>query len=1031
MKKIIIAIVVFGLLVVSGVGTWSFSNSSKNNVFSVVYDRKPSVMEVASQDIHQAFLRQYRLNPDRRFMGAFLYLVQEYNNHALIKTLKLEMQLSETKEDPLILVLKKGIVEVGRVQLPATPTFESLISGLDQWVTLLNQAAPPLKQKGTADPEKLKAVDIEINNVDQREIISGLINLEEMWQDTHDPAILKSTVRAYTLLLLTLIPDKMGESDSLASCALAYLALAKNMETDLPLGQEEALLAMAMGYRMHAKRVLQNTATESDYTGRCMRAYLEDNFQQLNEINKQQGDVLGYYLLARTYRNLGLDKQAISASEQLLRLLPAGFPSLVELIYASQVGYSKVLTFVFPLEILHMMESSLMKKPDLASQTWQERVKAIAGEPGGGISLSEFEDMLRQWKPLSGRVRKGFLINTDCVKNVFRVLYSNALYLRFHLLFQEWAVQEQTSGFVDNLLEKDAEHPLIMSMLAKVSVDLGQQEKAQKIVEKLLLANDCPAAIAIDAYNTLGDSSMQIEQLSNLASHLDSRPGYAVNLAWCLQENYYYDQALDLYRHALAINPYLYGIYINLTTITGSDKPILDALDAMGDNYAVLARAGNYFANKATPDSLKQALDCYEKAISLLPDNYNLYIQKAVILRKLGRYQEALDTMQPWVGKYKDLTDVFIRSNMAKTYLAMEEAKGALSILGDATDSYQAGAMMLVSEIYIAEGDLHKAQDIIERAVKRYPSTDWLLSEAAAFYWQKKEPEKAARLIAQGAKRLPEFSTWFFDDFLKIFATESQENILEAVRLLRDAGIGNWQIRSLKARFAWHKRYDVALKIDDLVKDNQAMTRLENLLTSYNIVRQWKGAEEAKKWLLERVPDKMKEMASMVIINRGEFDLVDDFVFPEKSAPKYREFLWLTRLIGWLGMDKQPAASVKLFEEHYRKQSQDYYFSIGQYLLGMKEESVLLGMLKNIKQRCEFAYYIGLKHRLEGDFRGAAEWYAICLETLQENNGEYHWAGDELFWWAKMGIERRHRLVRDDIALGRQEDQAIVTSQVF
>ncbi|MCP4575435.1 MAG: tetratricopeptide repeat protein [Deltaproteobacteria bacterium] len=444
-----------------------------------------------------------------------------------------------------------------------------------------------------------------------------------------------------------------------------------------------------------------------------------------------------------------------------------------------------------------------------------------------------------------------------------------------------------------------------------------------------------------------------------------------------------------------------------------------------------MAKAGKYFAHKDTPDSLKRALDCYEKAISLLPDNHRLYMQKAVILRKLGRYQEALNTMQPLVGKYKDLTDVFIRSNMAKTYLAKGETKEALNILGDASNSHQAGAMMLVSEIHMAEGDMHKAQDTIERAVKRYPSTDWLLSKAAAFYWQKKEPEKAARLIAQGAKSLPEFSTWFFDDFLKVFATESQENILEAVRLLRDAGIGNWQIRALKARFAWHKRYDVALKIDDLVKEEQTMTRLENLFSSYNIVRQWKGAEEAKKWLLERVSDGVRQMAGMVIISTGEFDLMDDFVDPKRSAPKYREFLWLMRLIGWLGMDKQPAASVTLLEEHYRKQSQDYYFSIGQYLLGMKEESVLLGMLKDVKQRCEFAYYIGLKHRLEGEFRRSAEWYAICLETLQENNGEYHWAGDELFWWAKVGIERRHRLVRDDMALGRQEDQAKITGKVF
>ena len=1030
MKKSIIAIVVLGLLVVAGVGAWFHFQSSRNKVASV-YCRPPSVMEVAPQDMPRAFLRQYRLNPDGRFVGAFLYLVRAYNRRAFIKSLDFEMQLPNGDGDPLTLVLKKWGNEVGRVQLPSPLSFASLVDGLDQWATLLNQVGTPLKQKGKADPKKLKTAGIEIDFVDQRKIISGLVDLEEMWQDTHDPVILKTAARAYALLLLTLVPDKMGESDSLASCALAYLALARHMRPDLPLRQEEALLAMTMGYRKHAEIVLQKAATASDYTGRCLRGYLEDDFNRLNEINTQEWHVLGCYLLARTYRNLGLHKQAEPVLENLLRSFPAGYPYLVELIYSSSVGLSKALTFVFPLEILHMMDASLMQKPDLGSKTWQDRAKALAGKPGGGVSLSEFEDMLQQWKPLSGRVGKGFLISTDRVKSVFRVLYANALYLRFDVLLRRWGVLDQTRVFVDNLLRKDADHPLVMSMLAQVSVDLGKPKQAQSIAQKLLPAEDCPAAIAGDAYDTVDDATLQVQLLPALARHLDGRPGYAVDLAYCLQKRFYYDQACDLYRQVIADNPYVYGIYTNLATVTGSDKPITDALDAMGDNYAVLAEAGTYFADKNTPGSLTRALTCYEKAISLLPDNHTLYRQKAIILRKLGNYRAALDTMQPFVGKYKELTDVFVRSNLARTYLAMGDTKEALAILDDAADSSQAGAMMLAVEIYAAEGNLDKAQDIIERAVKRYPSSHWLLSEAAAFYWKRNEAEKAVRLIARGAESAPEFSTWFFYDFVKLFAMQSQENILQAVRLLQDAGVDNWQIHALGARFARRKRYDVALKIFELVKDNRVMFRLEGLFDAYTVMRQWKGGKEAKEWLLERVPDREKDMTGMVIIKRGEFDLMADFVSPERTPPKYREFCRLMRLIGRLGTERRPAESAAASDEHYRGQSEDYHFSIGQYLLGMKEESALLGIADNFKQRCEFAYYIGLKHRLEGDFRRAAEWYAVCLETLQEDNGEYHWARDELFWWAKMGIERRHRLIRDDMALGRQEDRATMVSQGF
>ena len=76
--------------------------------------------------------------------------------------------------------------------------------------------------------------------------------------------------------------------------------------------------------------------------------------------------------------------------------------------------------------------------------------------------------------------------------------------------------------------------------------------------------------------------------------------------------------------------------------------------------------------------------------------------------------------------------------------------------------------------------------------------------------------------------------------------------------------------------------------------------------------------------------------------------------------------------------------------------------------------------MKTAKQRCEFSYYIGLAERLKNNFSEAANWYHLCQETLLENNGEFHWASNEVFWWAHMGTRKRHRLVGDDIRAYRQ-----------
>jgi hypothetical protein len=144
--------------------------------------------------------------------------------------------------------------------------------------------------------------------------------------------------------------------------------------------------------------------------------------------------------------------------------------------------------------------------------------------------------------------------------------------------------------------------------------------------------------------------------------------------------------------------------------------------------------------------------------------------------------------------------------------------------------------------------------------------------------------------------------------------------------------------------------------------------------------------------------------------------------------PAYKEFLWLQRLIAWLALEKNPAGLEKDFIAHYKqgwldnmkskisgKNTYKYYNAIGRYLLEMISRDELLTRIKTSKQRCEFAYYIGLRERLKSNFPEAARWYRLCRETLLPNNGEFHWASDELFWWAHMGTKNRHRLPGDDI----------------
>jgi hypothetical protein len=147
-------------------------------------------------------------------------------------------------------------------------------------------------------------------------------------------------------------------------------------------------------------------------------------------------------------------------------------------------------------------------------------------------------------------------------------------------------------------------------------------------------------------------------------------------------------------------------------------------------------------------------------------------------------------------------------------------------------------------------------------------------------------------------------------------------------------------------------------------------------------------------------------------------------ISPEASPPQYKEFLWLQRLIAWLALERNPQGLEKEMFSHYQEKAlksidpndpSGYYYGIGCYLLGMISRDQLLSLIVTPKQRCEFAYYIGLSERLKGEFREVTNWYHLCRETLLQNNGEFHWASNEMAWWTYLGVRNRHRLVNEDL----------------
>lgn len=206
----------------------------------------------------------------------------------------------------------------------------------------------------------------------------------------------------------------------------------------------------------------------------------------------------------------------------------------------------------------------------------------------------------------------------------------------------------------------------------------------------------------------------------------------------------------------------------------------------------------------------------------------------------------------------------------------------------------------------------------------------------------------------------------------------------------------------------------------NLISDTQIIqpsgdyNRISNI---YSILKDLKGKEEACTYITNSVHGLDRLYVACLLYHKGQFDpILQLFKTPEFYEDlNHNEFAWIQKLIAWIALNRHPENLEEEFLNHYATPSKYYYRQVGQFLLGKLTKGDFIKTANTPKKRCEFAYYIGLNERLNGNFKEASNWYQICLETNLPRNGEYGWALKELKWWGQMGTEGRHRLIIDDM----------------
>ena len=373
-----------------------------------VVDDQRDMPKVKSKDMYQVFLDRYRVRPDARFIKAFEILVDLYGKYQNDSEGVKSIRIGDIKPDGgkiLVPVTKEGSV-IKNIRLPAAMTFVDALKALDQCLKTIDEN----KVQQIENPQRgiywLDQYQTAVKNfymIDPRRIIEGLLELERLWEaDGPDSRLILAAAQGYAMLHKALYPDYMQYADDFAAYALGFIALARHIDPELPSAREEAFIAMNMGYTAHAEGMLETSRLESTGpTDEVFDAYMRKDFLALKELQGEGSRVLGYYFLARLYRESGLYREAAKAADGLLKRFSDHYPTVVEIIYSADLSIANILTILYPLDILASLEQKVSPETLKNREAWANQVKVFSGDlsAGSNTSFSKFENLLSNWQP--------------------------------------------------------------------------------------------------------------------------------------------------------------------------------------------------------------------------------------------------------------------------------------------------------------------------------------------------------------------------------------------------------------------------------------------------------------------------------------------------------------------------------------------------------------------------------------------------------------------------------------------------------
>jgi hypothetical protein len=940
-----------------------------------------------------------RLRPDGRFLGA----VADIDHLARRADTTGGGAVAERHPEHQMWVVRHRQAELG--QLDPLPSAESMTKMLDEYARsvaskdeakrLSSARASALRDKIDAfQPPHLFEALAEIDAASGEEPLGGESALQ--------------TARALTYLLIQ-TPESLELTDPLASRALAALALAHQDDT-LPANrvrEVDALLMATLGYTGRADDLADKL--DADHPA---AAYIRRDAERLQA--QADEDELARFLLLR----LAQERFEVELWESTVRrFYGSQLPSAATVATAApfvsframpQVESSVRTSLVEELsggaDTVDAKRLPLESRDDARKENALELLRGKLGE----LFEADGKDFDRATEEAVERAG-GHVFDADLIRSYAQSAYLSSAYreIRFYVdsLSAPMIAQRRLA-----LLRTDASAAEAkLAHFLGLSIDRAQDEFDSNAMRQFI---EDPSPLAgqavLKTYEFLASGSewgspanfaLARTVAGQLDSRLEHRAEFASELyAWAWEIPATDRMVLSLMDSA----PVRYRSHIGWYARRNGDLTALEKLmeQAPATSEELLPLLRSYL--ELDEASAQVAKGQFQRLLRAEPARWSIRKDYSDFLFDEGAYPAAEETVFDWLenhGPGMGLEEVFAHIRISRARRLGGDADSAWKAIAPVISSQQAGAIVEGARVLEATGELERAEELLEQALERYPNTTWVRAALVKFLWKRGRLQPAADTLSKAPSQHDYDWSEYGDAFFEAFEDRDVSVMARALDALQAAGLPPLKLRMVSGKFARHERWSHAFELSKRLKFRSTMLVAENFMSSYTYLKAAEGKQRARQWLESSGALKRKYILSMMAFQEEHFDYLWEVV-TDPPDTDVGHSVWLFRAAAYHKSGVADAERTRQLEDFYAEPSQNWYHRLGRYVWTGDGKEALLADATSAKKRCEVAYWMGLKAQLDGDYAAASDWYHVTALSGATNNGEYHWALDELHLWA-------------------------------